>query len=262
MYLCEQNYIESLRYFIELAYDGKYFHGWQIQPNAASVQAEVENALSVLLNQELSIVGAGRTDAGVHAKQLYAHFDIEEPIDEEQLAYKLNRFLPSSIAVKRIFNVHDEAHARFDAISRTYEYVISMAKNPFLAAYSYYMARPLSVEKMNQAAAYLIKEADFQCFSKSKTDVYTYFCTIEQAIWEKKGDKLIFTIKANRFLRNMVRAIVGTLLEVGLGKIPPERIQEIIESKDRGKAGFSVPAQGLFLTEVAYPNRILEKNDK
>ena len=245
-----------MRYFIELSYNGKHYHGWQIQPNAITVQETLEKALSTLLNTKISIVGAGRTDTGVHASQIFAHFDTDVKIDAGQLVYKLNSFLPKDIAITQIFQTSEDAHARFSAIKRTYIYKVNQAKRVFDYDFSYHVSQPLDLDKMNKACDILLQYTDFQCFSKSNTDVKTYHCTIEKAFWKKEGDMLIFTISANRFLRNMVRAIVGTLITVGLGKTEVNDIHEIIKSKDRGKAGFSVPAHGLYLTEVVYPKSI------
>lgn len=245
-----------MRYFLELSYNGKAYHGWQIQPNAISVQEVLEDALSKLLSSEISIVGAGRTDSGVHASQMFAHFDFERSIDTENLVYKLNSFLPKDIAIADIFEVNSEAHARFSATKRTYNYRIAIKKNVFTSTLAYYTQLPLDVEKMNAASKILLEYNDFQCFSKSNTDVKTYYCKIEEAYWEQKGDELVFTIAADRFLRNMVRAIVGTLVNIGLNKLQVEDMHHIIESKDRGKAGFSVPAHGLYLVEVNYPKTI------
>ncbi len=242
-----------MRYFIQFAYFGKGYHGWQIQPNAVTVQQILEEGLSMLLRSKVSVMGAGRTDTGVHAKEMYAHFDFLEIGDAMDLTHRLNKYLPSDIAVKSIFQVKDDAHARFDAIQRTYEYWILQEKNPFYIDAAYFIWQSLDITAMNMAAKILMEYEDFECFSKSNTDVKTYRCKIEKAVWEKKDEKLIFTIKADRFLRNMVRAIIGTLLEVGLHKIEPETIREIIKSKDRGKAGTSVPAKGLYLTKVLYP---------
>lgn len=245
-----------MRYFIELVYNGKNYHGWQKQPKAVSVQEVVEKAISVLVKQEIELVGAGRTDAGVHARQLFAHFDISEAINEEELVFRLNSFLPQDIAVKEIFKVKNDAHARFDAVSRAYEYWVVQEKNPFETESAYFVKQKLDLEAMNSAAEKLIGFNDFKCFSKSRTDVKTYNCTIEQAFWEQKEDKLVFHIKADRFLRNMVRAIVGTLLDVGTGKMEIFEIEKIIKSRDRSSAGTSVPAQGLYLTQVEYPQNI------
>lgn len=245
-----------MRYFIQLSYNGASYHGWQIQPNAVSVQETLQAALSKLLNTEIKITGAGRTDAGVHASQMFAHFDIEDKIDAENLAFRLNAFLPNDIAIHSIFKVKDDAHTRFHAIKRSYDYKISLKKNVFNFDYTYYIHQNLDVDKMNAAAKILLQYQDFQCFSKSNTDVKTYNCKIEHAKWKLEDDLLIFTISADRFLRNMVRAIVGTLVNIGLGKLKVEDMHHIIASKNRSEAGFSVPAKGLYLTEVLYPETI------
>ncbi len=248
-----------MRYFIELSYNGKNYHGWQIQPNATSVQEAINKALSTLLRKEVNIVGAGRTDAGVHAMQMYAHFDTEAAINTQEITHKLNAFLPTDIVIKTIFLTEETAHARFDAISRSYEYKIWLGRNPFLVDTTWQIYKQkLDIEKMNEAAFMLLNYTNFKCFSKSKTDVNTYNCTITDARWEKEGDLLVFYITADRFLRNMVRAIVGTLIEIGLGKKTKEEFIKIIESQDRTKAGVSVPAQALFLTKVEYPTAILK----
>jgi len=249
---------ESLRYFIELSFNGKNYHGWQDQPDTATVQGTIENALSTLLREQISIVGAGRTDTGVHAKHMIAHTDIDELKDTKELIFKLNSFLPKDISIHRIYNVDHEAHARFDAIQRTYQYQITGRKDPFLIGYAYYLHQLPDIILLNEASKILLDYNDFQCFSRSKTDVKTYNCTIEEAIWTFKDDRLIFTITADRFLRNMVRAIVGTLLEIGLGTKSIDDLHTIILSKDRNKAGSSVPAHGLYLTEVKYPKEILK----
>ena len=241
-----------MRYFIELAYKGTQYHGWQYQPNAASVQETLNSALTMLFRVPIDIVGAGRTDAGVHARQMFAHFDLETEIDVPYYIHKLNSFLPKDIAIIDIHKVHDEAHARFDASKRTYEYHIHRKKDAFASDDSWYYSLPLDVKKMNEACQLLFKYIDFECFSKTHTDVNTFNCSIYQAQWEQIGDKLIFTVAADRFLRNMVRAIVGTMIEIGKGKISLNDFVTIIEGKDRSKAGFSVPAHGLFLTKIEY----------
>ena len=241
---------------MEFAYNGKAYHGWQNQPNAISVQEVLEKALSTILKQEINITGAGRTDAGVHASQMFAHFDFDGDFETNDLVYKLNSFLPKDIAIHDICKVNPEAHARFDAVSRTYHYKISASKNVFNYDFAYQVHLPLNVDAMNEACKILLDYKDFQCFSKSNTDVKTYYCDIKEAYWVKKDDQLIFTITANRFLRNMVRAIVGTMVNIGLGKLNPEDLHGIIASKDRGKAGFSVPAHGLYLVEIVYPETI------
>ena len=245
-----------MRYFIELAYNGKAYHGWQIQPNAITVQEVLEKALSTVLREDLSIVGAGRTDTGVHASQMFAHFNTEAPFEKASLIFKLNSFLPSDISIKSIEEVHPEAHARFSAVSRRYVYRVSLGKNVFSNDLAYTIITDLEVSKMNDACKVLLEYRDFQCFSKSKTDVKTYNCDIMFAQWTHEKGELHFHIKADRFLRNMVRAIVGTMISIGQGKLEVEDLHKIIQSKDRGKAGFSVPAHGLFLTEVDYPESI------
>ena len=244
-----------MRYFIELSYDGTPFVGWQRQPAGDSVQSCLEDALSILFRKPLSIVGAGRTDAGVHAHQLFAHVDIDDHIDKD-LTFRLNKLLPKEIAVRNIIPVTQDAHARFDAVSRSYRYNLTTQKNPFLQKRSYYFDKPIDVELMNQAAKILIDHKDFKCFSKSKTDVKTYICDIQHAHWQQEGNELVFFIQANRFLRNMVRAIVGTLIEVGLRKISISDFEAILASRDRSQAGYSVPAHGLYLEKVSYPKHI------
>ena len=245
-----------MRYFIELSYNGKAYHGWQNQPNAITVQQVLEQAFSVLLNTKIDVVGAGRTDSGVHASQMFAHFDVGIELDISTLTYKLNSFLPNDIAIHDIFKVKEDAHARFDATSRTYHYKISTKKNVFNFDYAYQLKLPLDVEKMNEACKILFQHKDFQCFSKSNTDVKTYNCNIMEAKWIKDHNELIFIITADRFLRNMVRAIVGTMISIGLGKIEVEDLISIIESKDRSEAGYSVPAHGLYLMQIVYPESI------
>ena len=244
-----------MRYFIELSYDGTPFVGWQRQPYGDSVQSCLENALSILFRKPLSIVGAGRTDAGVHAHQLFAHVDIDQHINQD-LTFRLNKLLPKDIAVRNIFAVAQGAHARVDAVSRRYCYHVTTQKNPFLQKRSYQFTKPLDVELMNQAAKILIDHEDFKCFSKSKTDVKTYICDIQHAHWHQDGSELVFSIHANRFLRNMVRAIVGTLIEVGLRKISNSDFEAILKSRDRNQAGYSVPGHGLYLEKVNYPKHI------
>ncbi len=248
-----------MRYFIELAYNGKAYFGWQSQPDAVTVQETLEKALFVLLQQSTPVTGAGRTDTGVHATRYFAHFDAEEIQDRASLMYKLNSILPEDIAVFDVFKVPDEAHARFDALSRSYQYQVIQYKDPFLADRSHFVKNTLDVERMNKAAEILKNYTDFKCFSKSKTDVKTYNCKIDEAYWESSGELLTFHITADRFLRNMVRAIVGTLLEIGLHKLQVEDLHKIIESRDRQKAGTSVPAKALFLTGITYPGSIVSK---
>ncbi|WP_278036193.1 tRNA pseudouridine(38-40) synthase TruA [Flavobacterium nitratireducens] len=242
-----------MRYFIKLAYKGSLYHGWQIQPNAASVQETLNKALSVLLHSDISLMGAGRTDTGVHAREMYAHFDFETVFDIPKLIHKLNSYLPKDIVIYTIFQVNEGAHCRFDATKRTYEYHIHLFKDAFLHEQSWYVNQSLDIDLMNEAAQLLLNYTDFQCFSKVNTDVNTFDCSIYEAYWKKEDNKLIFTISANRFLRNMVRAIVGTLVNIGLHKINIADFIRIIESKNREKAGFSVPAHGLYLTKIVYP---------
>ena len=246
-----------MRYFLSLAYNGTPFHGWQRQPNASSVQQTLEEALSTLLRQPIAIMGAGRTDTGVHAKQMVAHFDVELTAKTEaNLVHMLNRFLNENIVIYSLQRVKENAHARFDATHRTYEYHIAHQKNPFRHNTHFTLHSPPDIALMNQAAQYLLQHKDFEAFSKTHTDVKTFLCDISNAHWVATKDGAIFTITANRFLRNMVRAIVGTLLDVGSKKITPEEVNRIIASKDRGQAGFSVPACGLYLTEINYPNKV------
>lgn len=247
-----------MRYFIELQYKGTNYHGWQLQQNAVSIQEELNKALSILLKQPINVLGAGRTDTGVHAEQFFAHFDCENEIDKALLMYKLNAILPLDIVILNLYNVSDEAHARFDAISRSYEYRIWLGKNPFLLESTWQTHLKPSVAKMNEAANLLLNHKNFKCFSKSKTDVFTYNCDISNAEWKQKGNSLIFYITADRFLRNMVRAIVGTLVDVGLGKISIEDFKKILDSQNRSEAGVSVPPQGLFLTKIVYPKEIIK----
>jgi tRNA pseudouridine38-40 synthase len=253
--------MNSKRFFLEFSYAGTAYHGWQRQPNALSVQEVMEEALALLLKQQTPLTAAGRTDTGVHAKQMFAHFDTDTT-DLEQLIFRLNQFLPNDIAVIRIREVKPRAHARFDALSRTYEYHLNNFKSPFVQGMSYGLYQPLDVEQMNKAASILLEYEDFECFSKAHTDVKTFLCTISKAVWGKSETGLVFTISANRFLRNMVRAIVGTLIEIGLGKKNIQEMHTVIESKNRSLAGYSVPAEGLFLTHIEYPNSIYLEHGK
>jgi tRNA pseudouridine38-40 synthase len=242
------------RYFIQLSFDGTSFHGWQIQKNAHSVQDEIQQALSTILRTSIEVYGAGRTDAQVHAKMMVAHFEHSESIEElDKLEYKVNSLLPNSIAIQQIVEVPNDLHARFSATARSYEYHLHQIKNPFKLDRSYYLNQELDIEKMNEAAKILFEYEDFSCFSKSHTQTFTNNCDIKVAYWEKTEDGLIFHITANRFLRNMVRAIVGTLLEIGSGKLELKALHHIIQSKNRSLAGTSVPACGLYLSCVEYP---------
>lgn len=249
-----------MRYFIHLSYNGAAYHGWQLQDNADSVQQRIAESLQHLLHRKIDIIGCGRTDTGVHAKNFYAHFDYCKRISAEEiekLLFKLNRFLPEDIAVFSIRAVKDDAHARFSPISREYKYYLITKKDAFWKDYAYYQYGDIDIKKMNKAAEKLLHHSDFTSFSKSRTQTKTNNCTILYALWTKEADnRLCFTIKADRFLRNMVRAIAGTLLDVGIHKISVEEFVQIIESKSRSNAGYSVPAKALFLTEVEYPKDI------
>lgn len=241
-----------MRFLLEIAFKGTAYHGWQIQKNAVSVQSILDEKISLLCAEKISTTGCGRTDTGVHAKQFFLHFDaIKIP---DQFIYHLNKILPWDISAYSIKSVHENFHARFDAQKRTYQYFISKRKDPFLKEYSYYRYEKLDIDSMNNAAKILLGEQDFECFSKNRTQVDHFRCTIIHAEWKEKDQLLIFTITANRFLRNMVRAIVGTLLEIGKGEKTQEDLKEIIKSKKRSDAGFSVPAEGLFLTGIEYKN--------
>lgn len=245
------------RYFIYLAYNGKNYCGWQVQPNGMTVQQTLEEALAIYLRKEVPVTGAGRTDTGVHARLMVAHFDWEEPIaDMDFLADKLNRILPKDIAIYRVVPVKPDAHARFDAISRTYRYYLTEKKDPFNYEWVYKVHGALDFDAMNEACKVLYEYLDFTSFSKLHTDVKTNNCRITYAAWEKKDNIRVFTITADRFLRNMVRAIVGTLLEVGRGKLSVEGFRQVIEAKDRGAAGTSVPGHALFLEDIIYPDNL------
>ena len=245
------------RYFIYLSYDGSNYHGWQVQPNAPTVQEKLESALSLLMRTPISVTGAGRTDTGVNASTMVAHADFSEEIDCKQIAYRLNKILPPDIAIHYIRRVKDSAHARFDATSRRYRYYVSTAKNPFNRRYTCRLTGEIDFDAMNEAAAVLPEYTDFTSFSKLHTDTKTNNCKIAYARWSRlSADEWVFEIEADRFLRNMVRAIVGTLLMIGRGKIAKEQIREIIEKKLRSEAGDSAPAQALFLEEVKYPEDI------
>lgn len=249
---------ENRRYFIELAFKGTEYHGWQVQKNAIGVQKLVDEALSKVFREEIHTIGCGRTDTGVHAKQLFAHFDIVNAaleIRNEQFLKRINALLPFDIVIKELFEVKSGAHARFDAISRSYDYYIHFEKDPFLRDYSWQIRDVPDLEKMNRAASIMMEYHDFSCFSKSNTQVRTNICEIKFAEWAWLDEKrLVFHITANRFLRNMVRAIVGTLIEIGQGKQEIDFIREVLASKSRSMAGVSVPACGLFLSEVIYPD--------
>lgn len=247
-----------MRYFLELAYNGQNYFGWQKQLKQISVQEVLETSLSTLLRQTISITGAGRTDSGVHAKQMYAHFDSETELPFN-LVKRLNSFLPNDIVVYQITPVKLDSHARFDAVERTYHYFIQIGKDPFNYDFTWQIWQELNLNKMNEASKELIGRKDFSSFAKLHTDVKTHICDIKFAKWEKNNSQLKFTITADRFLRNMVRAIVGTLVDVGKGKIDLEQFRQIIEQKDRSFASGSAPAEGLFLVDVVYPISIFNE---
>ena len=252
-----------MRYFIRFSYCGSNYQGSQSQPNAPTVQGELERAFALIVRQPAPLVMAGRTDAGVHAEEMWAHIDLPETLQTDNLVFRLNGILPADIALQSILPVGENAHARFDALSRTYEYRITTRKDPFNTGTRTRVRKGLDFQKMNQAANSLLGKQDFQSFSRTKTDVKTFFCTITQAYWriEKRDTEgniieATFVITANRFLRNMVRAIVGTLFEIGYGKRNVEDLKTVIETRDRRAAGESAPANGLFLTKITYPSSI------
>ncbi len=244
------------RYFLDISYKGTNYHGWQIQPNADTVQAELQTCLTKVLRETIEVMGSGRTDTGVHAKQQVVYFNSDQDLDARDLIFKLNSILPVDIAANALRVVKDDAHTRFDATERAYKYYINKHKSPFSVGLSYYFKHDLNMELMNQAAKELIGEQDFESFSKVKTEVNNFICNIIKAEWIVEDDKLVFHVRANRFLRGMVRALVGTLLDVGQGKLTVEQFVETIKAKDRKVAGRAVPAHGLFLTEVNYPEEI------
>ena len=248
-----------MRFFFEITYLGKNYHGWQSQANAKGVQQEVEEALTKLMREKISIVGSGRTDTGVHCAQQFFHADIEKSFEPDTLIIRLNSLLPADIAIRSIREVKPDASARYNAVERTYEYRITRVKDPLLHGQAFYFFKPMEFSALQEAAALLTGKHDFQCFSKVKTDVNHFICDVKRAQWNQKGDLIVFTITANRFLRGMVRAIVGTLLDVGTGKIKMSEFKEILESKDRKRAGMNVPAEGLFLMKVAYPKTVFLK---
>jgi tRNA pseudouridine38-40 synthase len=246
-----------MRYFIFLSYRGTSYHGWQIQPNSVTVQQILDKALSTILSENITTTGAGRTDTGVHAMFFCAHFDSAiDPDGNKNFIYRLNSFLPKDIAVTSIRRVKEDANARFSALSRTYKYFITREKDPFHDDKSWHIYGDLNIAAMNEAAALLLKHSDFTSFARLHTNVRTNICKIYYAGWEEDRNLLIFTIKADRFLRNMVRSIVGTVIEIGSGKMEIDKFEEIINARDRRKAGKSAPAKGLFLTEIEYPPEI------
>ena len=251
--------IDSHRYSLELAYNGHLYHGWQMQPNAKTVQGTMNDALSLLLGKSINLVGAGRTDTGVHASHFVAHFDyVGEGIDTEQLKYKLNSLLGKSIRIDRIELAKPDFHSRFSASQRTYHYLISLDSNPFLNEFSWQIRKSPDLIKMNTAARFLIGEKDFTSFARLHTDTKTNICRVHSANWSSDGTMLIFKITADRFLRNMVRAIVGTLVDIGIGKLETDSIEQIMRQKDRSIAGQSAPPQGLFLSRIDYPEDLMK----
>jgi len=243
----------DFRYFIELVFNGTPFHGWQIQPGAETVQETLNLAIGTLLGKPVNVVGCGRTDAGVHASHFVAHMDLDQPVDDcSRLTYRLNRFLKQPVRINRIVPVPADFHARFQALSRTYHYLISPGRDPFMKDFCWEYSIPLDMEAMNNGCRYITGKHDFTSFSKLHTDVKTNICEVYEAVWINRDGHLVFKIHANRFLRNMVRSIVGTLIEAGKGKIKPEEVEGIRDLRDRSEAGISVPAKGLFLSRVDY----------
>jgi tRNA pseudouridine38-40 synthase len=249
---------ERTRYFIFISYKGTSYHGWQIQPNSVTVQQILEEALSVVLNEKISTIGAGRTDTGVHATFFCAHFESISPdlLEIRNLVFRLNQYLPPDISVSSIKKVLPDANARYSAISRTYKYYISRTKDPFFDNSSWYLHGQIDIAAMNKACALLSDHSDFTSFSRLHSGAKTNICKIYNAGWKESDNRLVFTIKADRFLRNMVRAIVGTMVEIGFGKMDLKVFEEIILAKDRCKAGKSAPAKGLFLVDIEYPEEI------
>ena len=247
------------RYFLRLSFVGKNYHGWQVQPNAITVQQVLNTAISKILREEISLVGAGRTDTGVHASYFIAHFDTESDFpaeDKHQFIFRINGILPHDIAINDVAKVGGKQHARFDAIERTYQYYVSTIKDPFWYDFTHFIHSHINIDKMNQAAEILCQYDNFKCFTRSRSGVKTYECQINHASWKKDDHLLVFTIRANRFLRNMVRAVVGTMLDIGFHKTEPDHMHAIISSQDRSNAGKSALAKGLFLTDITYPYTI------
>ncbi len=245
-----------MRYFFSTAYKGTAYHGWQKQPNAISVQQKLEEVFSVILNSEVEITGSGRTDSGVHANQQIFHVDLADTVKPDQLIYNANKMLPMDVSLVDYKLVKPEAHARFDAVSRSYKYRITRFKDPFADDLAYHFTKNLDLAAMNAASNLLFSYTDFESFSKVKTDVFTFNCEIFEAEWKQEGEQLVFCVSSNRFLRGMVRALVGTLLEIGQGRLTKEEFKAIILQKSRHSAGRSVPAHGLYLTKVEYPSNI------
>ena len=248
--------LRFMRYFLQLSYNGAGYCGWQVQPNGISVQQVLNEALQTLLGASAVCTGSGRTDTGVHARMQVAHFDADLHLAHEELLYKLNSILPKDIAVQSLKPVKNEAHARYDAMCRSYEYHIHRQKDPFREGFSYYFKPEVDTDAMNAAASLLLEWKDFQSFSKVKTDVKHYDCEVFEAVWKNQNDTLVFYVSANRFLRGMVRAMVGTLLQVGIKKLSIDGLRQILEKRDRRAAARNVPPEGLYLTKINYPEEI------
>ena len=246
------------RYFIEFSYDGSNYHGLQKQPNLLTIQETIEINMNKYLGINSNLTLAGRTDTGVHAKQMFAHFDIDLDFQQDNFCRSMNKMLPKDITIESLSLVTNESHARFDASSRTYEYFVNSKKNPFNYKFSYYLKHDIDIKKMNKSCIRLISYTDFKCFSKSNTDVKTYNCDISYANWDVLDEGIRFKITANRFLRNMVRSIVGTMIDIGSSKISDTDFQKILDSRDRSEAGLSVPSAGLFLTNITYPQKFIK----
>lgn len=251
-----------MRWFFEISYLGTAYNGWQTQPNGTGIQQVVEEALSRILRKPVSIIGSGRTDTGVHCAQQFFQADLDDGIDAPELIHQINSLLPRDIAIGSVRAVKPDASARYDARARTYRYLIIRKKDPLLTGRALLFFKPLDVRNMKAAAEFLIGEHDFECFSKVKTDVNHFRCDIRKAEWKESGDLLVFTITANRFLRGMVRAVVGTLLDVGIGKISVGEFKQVIEGRDRSKAGMNVSPDGLYLESVRYPSSIFLRYGK
>lgn len=249
-----------MRFMIQLSYNGHGFHGWQRQNNAPSIQQEIEEKLTTVFRIKTAIVGCGRTDTGVHATQYFAHFETDHEFNAKDLTHKLNSMLPVGIAVQRIFPISNDGHARFSATKRSYEYRITKVKNPFATDLAYRFNLPLDLERMNKACIMMLGEQDFGCFCKANADNHTNICNVSEAKWTESDNMLVFQISANRFLRNMVRAVVGTMLEIGQDRMSLADFQAVLDSKDRTYAGPSVPPHGLYLTAVEYPSEIFLPN--
>jgi tRNA pseudouridine38-40 synthase len=248
-----------MRFLFEISYKGTAYHGWQSQANAVGIQSIVEQVLGQVLREKIEIVASGRTDTGVHCVQQFFHADIDKAFDADNLIIRLNSFLPRDIAIRSIRRIHAEASARYGAVARTYEYHITQVKDPLREGLAFYYFKPLNLSTLKRASSLLTGTHDFECFSKVKTDVNHFICHVIEARWNQNGDLLVFTVTANRFLRGMVRGMVGTLLEAGTGKISMDDFKAILKSKDRKKAGMNVPPEGLYLMQVKYPKSVFIK---